>query len=210
MISALEKLGLTDWYYILGIAALVSAAALFLYRKVASPSFGYVRGKMKRISTALDSIETIMKQVFPNGGSSMRDVVDATSKMTLDMSKVVAMSVAQNRSLFEQSATGMFEGDDEGEVVWANRAFRQLTGMRLEQLEGSGWINAIHDDDRRRVENDWRLSTANRRPFLSMFRMTHIGTGAITSVHCEAYPVFADGGIGSGWLASIRLREVDA
>ncbi len=81
--------------------------------------------------------------------------------------------------------------------------------MRLEQLIGSGWINAVHDDDRRRVENDWMLATSNRRPFLAMFRITHIGTGVVTPVHCEANPVFADGGDCSGWLGLIRTREID-
>lgn len=209
MMAALERLGLTDWYYVLGIAALVSGAVLFLYRKAAHPMYRYARDRLRRISTALDTVELISKQLFPNGGSSLRDVVDRNSKVMIDMAKDVSMSVAQNRSLFEQSVMGMFEGDDDGEIVWANRALRQMTGMRLEQLAGSGWINAIHDDDRRRVENDWRLATANRRPFLAMFRITHIGSGAIAPVHCEAYPVFADGGLCSGWLASIRPREVD-
>jgi PAS domain S-box-containing protein len=209
MITKLLSLSLTDWYYVLGIAALLSGAALFLYRKAWGPAYRYVRDKMRRVTTALDSVERISDQMFPNGGSSMRDAVDRMSKMMLDMSKDVSMSVAQNRSLFEQSDLGMFEGNEEGAVVWANRALRKLSGMRLEQLVGSGWINAVHDDDRRRVENDWMLCTGNRRPFLSMFRITHIGTGASTSVHCEAYPVFADGGIGSGWLGLIRTREVE-
>jgi PAS domain S-box-containing protein len=209
MIAAIGKLTLNEWYYILGIGGLISGGALFFYRKALVPLYGYARAKVKRISDALDAIDAIKKEVFPNGSGSMRDSVDRSEKMVRKMAKNIFMSLAQNRSLFEQSETGMFEGDEEGELLWANRAFRQMTGMRLEQLDGSGWINAIHDDDRRRVENDWRLCTGQRRPMLSMFRVTHIGTGVTISVHCEAYPVFSDGGDCSGWLASIRTREVE-
>lgn len=210
MIAALEKLGLTDWYYVLGIGALVSGAALFLYRKVVVPIYLWARQRIRRVSEVFDAIDAIKKEVFPNGSGSMRDSVDRSEKMVKKMAKNIFMSLAQNRSLFEQSETGMFEGDDEGELLWANRAFRKMTGMRLEQLDGSGWINAVHDDDRRRVENDWRLCTSQRRAFLAMFRITHIGTGATTAVHCEAYPVFSDGGDCSGWLSSIRVREMES
>jgi len=206
----IRALSLNDWYYVLAITAFACTAALFVYRKAALPAFRYGRARLKRVSTAFNSVEAIEKQMFPNGGSSMRDVVDRTSTLMKEMAKDVSMSVAQNRSLFEQSEVGMFEGDDDGEIVWANRALRQLTGMRLEQLVGSGWINAVHDEDRRRVENDWRLATAQRRPFIAMFRLTHIRTGAIVEVYCESYPVVADGGMGAGWLGLIRTRDIDA
>lgn len=208
--ASLRALSLTDWYYVLGIAALLCTAVLFLYRKAMSPMFDYVKKKIRRVTMALDSVEAIHKEVFANGGGSLRDSVDRTAVMVERVAKHVSMSIAQNRSLFEQTDVGMFEGDEEGEVVWANRALRQMSGMRAEQITGSGWINAVHDDDRRRVENDWRLASAQQRAFISMFRLTHVGTGLTISVQCEAYPVFADEGDGAGWLGLIRKRELDA
>lgn len=210
MIAAVAQWSLTQWYYALGILAIVAGGTLFVWRKLVTPLYRYTRERMRRVTEAFDSVQAIRKEVFPNGGGSLRDSVDTTGKLMRQITKHVAMSIAQNRTLCEQSEIAMFEGDDEGALVWANRALRQLTGLRMEQIEGRGWINAVHDDDRRRVENDWMLATANRSPFLSVFRLTHIATGRSAAVQCEAYPVFADGGVGSGWLGQVRIRETIA
>ncbi len=218
MIPGLQHLTLGEWYYLLGSVALICTAALFMYRKAGRPLWAYLMVRKQRIFEALESVEIIRAEVFPNGGSSMRDEVQKTalavghiSILLGDLAKRVAMSVAQNRQLFDQTDIGLLEGDVEGEVVWANRALRKLTGLRIEQIVGSGWINAVHDDDRRRVENDWRLATAHRRQFIAVFRLVHVGSGAVIAIHCEASPVMVDGRAtdGAGWIALFRTREVE-
>jgi PAS domain S-box-containing protein len=208
VITILEHLGLGEWYYLLGSIALIAGAVLFLSRKVVLPMFRALHRTAKRVVVALDSVETIRKEMFPNGGGSMRDTVNATARAVANVAKDVSMSVAQNRSLAEQSGIGMAEGDADGEIVWTNRALRQMSGLRAEQIVGSGWINAVHDDDRRRVENDWRLASQQLRPFISSFRFAHIGTGATTPVYCEASPVFHERDrVVTGWTATFRARE---
>lgn len=209
MIKTLEALALVDWYYVLGIGAVLSAATLFAYRKALRPLFLYLRGGWRRLKEALTSIEAIRREMFTNGGTSMRDAMNRVTDIVKELAKDTAMSVAQNRALSEQSAIGMFQGDIEGAVIWSNEALRQLTGLRPEQIAGRGWIGGVDAADRRLVESDWMLSTANRSPYTALFRLTHVGTGLSTPVKCEATPVFADGGIGSGWLAIFRVRKGD-
>ena len=134
------------------------------------PLFHYARVRIQRVTKALDSVEIIRKEMFPNGGSSLRDMLNGMAHTVSETSRAVAMSIAQNRSLAEQMEVGMFEGDASGLIVWANRALRQVTGLRMEQMMGMGWVNAIHDDDRRRVENDWAMAMHQQRPFISLFR----------------------------------------
>lgn len=210
MIAILQQASLVQWYYLLGIAAIIGGGMLFVWRKVVRPSYRYIRERMRRVTEAFDSVAAIRKEVFPNGGSSLRDAVNSTSHTVREMSRAVAMSIAQNRSLAEQMETGMFEGDANGLIVWANRSLRQVTGLRMEQIVGSGWVNAVHDDDRRRIENDWAMAMHNQRPFIAMFRFTHVGTGTSVPVHCEAYPIFASEDTTSGWLGLLRTREVEA
>jgi PAS domain S-box-containing protein len=210
VIRTLASLDLTQWYYLLGIAALLAGGGLFMYRKAAVPSYRYIREKVRRAWKTIDSVEVIRKEMFPNGGTSLRDTVNKTSRLVVDVAKDVSMSIAQNRALAEEMEVGMFECDAEGSVIWANRALRKMTGLRMEQIRGGGWFNAVHDDDRRRVQNDWMLATANRTQLLALFRLTHIGTGTSLAVQFEARPVFADGGLSAGWLGEIRLRQGEA
>ncbi len=208
MLAHARQLSLDDWSKLLTIVALVCGALLFLYRKLFRPRYERLKARLQRIWKAIDSVELIRKEVFPNGKGSMRDAVDRTEKMMKGVTKDVSMSIAQNRSLAEQSNIGMLEGDEDGEVTWGNRALRQMCGLRLDQITGSGWINAVHDDERRRVENEWRLATQNMRPFISTFRFAHVGTGTISSVHCEATPVFTERDRCAGWIATFRARAL--
>lgn len=214
MIANLRTLTLADWFSLLSIGALLSGAVLFFYRKVARPIWRYLAKKKKWFTDAINSIAEIRKEMFPNGGTSMRDRVEQTAQRVNQTAQIVtemrsdtAMSVAQNRLLAEQVDVGIFEGDVEGSVVWANRALRQMTGLKLEQIVGSGWFNAVHNDDKRRIETDWMLATGHRTLYIGMFRFVHVGTTAETAVQCEASPVIADGGIVSGWLAQFRTQR---
>jgi PAS domain S-box-containing protein len=144
--------------------------------------------------------------MHPNGGHSLRDAVNGLVRDMVVQNSANAMLLAQNRALAEELPIGMFECEPEGSVIWVNRYLRRLCGLRMEQMKGSGWLNGLHNEDRRRVENDWMLATMNQRPFLTTFRISHFGNGAILNVQCEAAPIF-QGTKCMGWIGMIRPWE---
>jgi PAS domain S-box-containing protein len=62
----------------------------------------------------------------------------------------------------------------EGAMVTESETWRDLTGQTHEQMRGSGWLNAIHPDDRESTRSAW--ATATREG--SMYEMEHRVRGA--------------------------------
>ncbi len=52
----------------------------------------------------------------------------------------------------------------DGARTFVNRRWVEYTGLTLEQVAGSGWQSAIHEDDLNRVVNKWRMSLATGEP----------------------------------------------
>ncbi len=69
MIKTLEALALVDWYYVLGIGAVLSAATLFAYRKALRPLFLYaaqdVRSKRMRSARSRPSARRCSRTAAP-------------------------------------------------------------------------------------------------------------------------------------------------
>ena len=42
----------------------------------------------------------------------------------------------------------LWSADKEGQWTWCNQRWTQYTGLTLDQSEGSGWLNAVHPEDR--------------------------------------------------------------
>ncbi len=75
------------------------------------------------------------------------------------------------RQLMELAPMPMWVSHPNGSCGWFNRAWLELTGRALEQEQGDRWPNSLHDDDRRRVEHDYRSALAKREVFEVTYRL---------------------------------------
>ncbi len=62
------------------------------------------------------------------------------------------------QKLVQQLPVGIFMTDPHGECRYVNDRWCWLAGMTAEQATGSGWIRALHPDDRDQVLQAWRQS----------------------------------------------------
>ena len=53
----------------------------------------------------------------------------------------------------------------DGSADFFNQRFRQYTGLPLEEGMGTGWLNAVHPEDRPPFEEEWRTALAVGSPF---------------------------------------------
>jgi PAS domain S-box-containing protein len=76
------------------------------------------------------------------------------------------------RALVEASTVMVWSADPAGMVsdmpVW-----RELTGQTTEELHGTGWVDAIHPDDRAQVAEQWSQAIAQQRPYSAEYRIRH-------------------------------------
>lgn len=78
-------------------------------------------------------------------------VVRLTEAPTVDRSDT-ASHLGQLEPLAEIVSFGILSADYRGWVVYANEAATELFWRSAEQLRGSGWLEAVHEEDRASVE----------------------------------------------------------
>lgn len=151
---------------LIGLLATAAAAIYGFYIKVLFPTWHFV----KRLMILIDSIESIMCELRPNGGASLRDAVNRI----------------EAGLIFEQNArraaamvmdVGLWETDAQGNHLWANKKWLEMTSLLPEQARGFGWVNGVHIDDRERVLTEWDKAFSQKRIF--NMRMRYINQQVI-------------------------------
>lgn len=144
-----------------------------------------------------ETVAKLSKEVMPNGGQSLSDVVRATQKQ---------LAVVEQRGVawIEESPRLMFQTDENGHFVFVNRAFKLKTGFTNEAL-GVGWINVVTQNERMDVFKRWREAVDQEREFIDVFSLVD-ARGSSVQVQCHAYPM-RDRGTLIGYFGSLKKKE---
>jgi PAS domain S-box-containing protein len=81
-----------------------------------------------------------------------------------------------------------------GEIAEDSPEWRWITGQSLEEYLGNGWLDAVHPEDRERVERDWRECVGGGKIFDSRYRV-RTKTGSYRHYDVRAVPIERDGKI---------------
>jgi len=175
----------------LGSLTAATGAAALAWKKVLRPLVQYAT----RVSTIMDNLEKIKHQLMPNGGSSMRDAIDRIE---------ARMIIAEQRQklLTMDSPFAVFETDANGNCIHVNRTYCRWTGRTTEELEGKGWLNALHPDHRQLVFSEWTTAVTQLREFSMDYKLQAVD-GARFDVHCSAFPMFDTKCGLAGWMGII-------
>lgn len=65
-------------------------------------------------------------------------------------------SEARYRALIQLSPQAVWLALPDGKLEFANQYFLELTGLRLEEAAGTGWVRALHPEHRERVLGEWQ------------------------------------------------------
>ena len=148
------------------------------------------------------SISALEAQLKPNGGHSLRDVVNRIEANLLK-------SVERQKIFMGFTPHAVFETDDQGRFVYFNRNFLRWISRAESELLGENWINCIHHPDRDRVQQEWDRAIEGKRNFDMRFRVSS-GEGDIFEVWLRAFPMLQahlPGAGVSGWFGIASLEE---
>jgi PAS domain S-box-containing protein len=81
-----------------------------------------------------------------------------------------------------------------GQIAEDSPEWRWITGQSLEEYLGNGWLDAIHPEDRERVEREWRECVGAGKVFDSRYRV-RTKTGSYRHYDVRAVPIERDGKI---------------
>lgn len=82
----------------------------------------------------------------------------------------LAASESFQRQLMDIAPVGVMLASIDGECTYINRKWVELTGFRLRNAAGHGWLQAVHPDDRDQVKEKWDQFIKLGTPFAHEYR----------------------------------------
>lgn len=80
--------------------------------------------------------------------------------------------------------------------------WRDITGQTIDEVRGTGWLAAVHEDDRGAVTKSWRAAIDSVMPFSKEFRVS-TRNGGSQWLKCRSAPVFNTDGSVREWVGVI-------
>jgi len=106
------------------------------------------------------------------------------------------------RLLATRTPVGIFLASRKGRVMFVNEAVCKLTGLSKREHYDSGWLKAVHPEDRRRVEDEWHQTIEGESNFAIEFRFV-CGSGRISWVSASTVALRDDRGEVAGFLGAL-------
>ena len=125
-----------DLTFLLTMVGTLASFLAAVWMKVLRPAMKFI----DRHEEVVKSIDVIEKEITCNGGGSLK-------------------------ASLHYSNTALFETDVEGNVVWTNEPFYDLTGLTLTDIEGFDWLVYIHEDDREEFLHEFKSCLKMNRRF---------------------------------------------
>lgn len=133
----------------------------------------------------------IHKELQPNGGKSLRDVVQVTREGVSRTEAALALFVNSTRAQWDgMGMFAVFETDANGENTYVNSTYQRWALRPERDLLGMGWVSTVALHDRVRVRAEWESCVEDMREFVCQYDM-HTASGDEFSVLSTAVPVTA-------------------
>jgi PAS domain S-box-containing protein len=159
-----------------------------------SVTYAPVRDERGGVGGVLVTLLDVTAEVRARGDESLqRALVDA------------ARSEARYRALVEASAQVVWATDAQG-MVEDMPGWRALTGQTVEAVRGSGWLDALHPDDRERSARVWWEALRARRVYENDYRL-RMADGSYRWHRARGVPVLDERGEIREWVGT--LADVD-
>lgn len=158
--------------WIVAVAGALTALAGFVWGtfKLAKPA---IARRTKPLSTAWQALQQLPEM---------------QSQMTVLIKSVGLIASTQIANNDNDPSKGMFECDETGANISANRTYARWLGVGKADLLGWTWINYVHRDDVQRVRAEWDLAMHEHRPYQSQYRMV-AADGEVFHVDVSATPI---------------------
>ena len=109
----------------------------------------------------------------------------------IQIKQALQRSETQFRVLVTQAPVGIFQTDCQGNCIYVNPRWSQITGLEEADAMGRGWSNALHPEDEARVYREWYEAVRSKRAFTSEYRFRALD-GKTTWVSGKAVAMYSD------------------
>lgn len=132
---------------------------------------------------------------------------DITEQKKYERDLLIAKEKAEeNEQKFKiyaaQSPVAIYVTDKTGNCIYANDNWLRIAGMELDEAFGSGWINALHPEDKESISEKWYKSVQSKGNWEFEYRFVNKKNGKITWVRGTAKELFSNNNELIGYLGS--------
>jgi len=106
------------------------------------------------------------------------------------------------RSLVEGVPQLVWRAVEDGCWIWASSQWVSQTGLSVEESLGTGWLAAVHPEDREETVAAWRKASEEGQGFEAHHRLYHRDEGRYRWFQTRAAPLRGDGGEIIEWLGT--------
>lgn len=106
------------------------------------------------------------------------------------------------RTLASHAPVGIFLSDTSGGYSYVNETWCRMTGFSPVEAEGCRWLNAVHPEDRKRIEEGWKEAVRNGGWSAVEFRFLR-SNGIVVWVQAQAIRLKNDAGKCIGCLGTV-------
>lgn len=125
----------------------------------------------------------------------------------------IVQSESRFRTLTENAPIGIFQTDSDGNCVYVNEYWLEISGFTIAESLGRGWVAALHPEDKERAVNEWDKAVENGAEFNSEYRLLN-KEGKPTLVQTRAVRIVDSSGVKYGYIGVLRdvteQRKTDA
>ena len=125
----------------------------------------------------------------------------------LELAELRRATEERYRNLADASPSIVWTAGPGGELIYANRRWREYTAMGHDVWPGWGWLEAIHPDDAPRFEAGWREAILGRSEYTAECRVRRGADGAYRWHLCYATPEEDASARLVGWVATMTDTE---
>jgi diguanylate cyclase (GGDEF)-like protein/PAS domain S-box-containing protein len=111
-------------------------------------------------------------------------------------------SEARFRTLSNASPIGVYETDAQGRDLYHNAHWQALTGLSDEDMQGAGWLQAVHPEDREQVMADWERCLREEQPFVQEYRFLD-AAGRVRWAQSHAAAIRSGTGEVAGYVGTV-------
>ncbi len=134
-----------------------------------------------------------MGLILLNAAAPSAAAAEATAA-ALAAAAEIKRSEERYRALVQGGAQVVWVAAPDGAMKEDSPEWRSITGQSAQEYTGSGWIHAVHPEDRERVERDWRECVRTGRVFDDRYRI-RTKAGSYRHYDVRAVPIERDGTI---------------
>lgn len=165
-----------------------------------------VRSNYRKNGKLYEGFFNSFLQPLRDSNGTIIGVISIATEVTEEViaRRKVEESEKRFRALAEATAAIVWTTSPDGEFTEAQPLWEKYTGQTWNEYKGHGWANAVHPDDRKRVEDIWMNAVKNKTNYFSSGRLWSAAHNGWRYYETNGVPVKDEHGNITEWVAIVR------